>query len=95
MTREQRAAHLLRLAPVDWREYAAHILPSEAQQIATVLEARAQQAIRAAAYLTNATYSGCAITDQVHAHAVRKQNIAVRKVRRALGFTYPDAPVSF
>lgn len=51
--------------------------------------ALAMRAARLSAYISRRMSGG------KHADAVKRQNETARKVRRALGFTYPDTPITF
>lgn len=92
--RAKMAQRILAAPPVQWRTLAARIPAGYAQEVASTLEAIAQQAIRAAAYLTHTGHS-LPITDTMHAHGVDRQNREVRRIRKALGFAYPDSPITF
>lgn len=57
------------------------------------LDAMIQRFVRFQAYASARHGEGCG--DQGHDSAVEAQNKAVRKVRRVLGYTYPQSIVTF
>jgi hypothetical protein len=64
-------------------------LPSRGtQDLASELNALVQKAVLLAAYLDHRYNTGCG--DQGHAASAKKANRALKLVRKALGFTYPD-----
>lgn len=76
-------------APVRWPQDIALYSPELQDKIDDLLTAEIVHQIRALAYL-RARRQG-----NTHAQAVRAQNARARQVRRLLGFSYPDAPITF
>lgn len=72
----------------DWEKRAKAMTVDEVYGIASVAVDLALRLIRAAAYLETHEVSN-------HSHAVKTQNARARRVRKALGFSYPQDDVSF
>lgn len=83
------------LAPVQWCDVADIVTASASQpelpltNLADELSAIAQQAVRAEQY-TRSRARG-----RTHDQAVTDSNRTIARVRKALGFSYPDNPVFF
>ena len=98
---------LLHTAPVDWADRCDRWLTKGAglenfpivrdradmDEVINRLDSHIQHAARLRGYLDARYGSGCG--DQGHATGVKWSNALVAKVRKALGFTYPQSEVNF
>ncbi len=83
---------LLRTPPVKWDKAAQKINESDVQEIVSVLEHMATRAARLAEYLdTRCGGTGCG--KQSHEDSVKAANKKLVEVRRAIGYSYPQAGV--
>jgi len=80
-----------KLPPVEWQEAYDRLTVNERYALDNDAADLAIKYTRISRYVATRAYGG----RNGHADAVRAQNIGVRKVRRALGFTYPDDPITF
>lgn len=82
----------LELKPSEWQaaiEKAKRKDPASLQAIEAELSAIAQRASLLMAYVCHRFNTGCG--DQGHADSAREANRVLGRVRKALGFTYPDS----
>lgn len=87
----------MRAAPATWDRRHARDTARERRQphsasrieIASMLDDITTRAARASVYITTRHHGG------THADAVRAQNRIARKIRKVLGYTYPDQPIHF
>lgn len=87
---------LLRTPMVKWRARTAKLTNTERQKLIDELDALAIRCARLSGYLTSQLIGGNDPTDdQIHAAAVARSNRTARKVRKALGFTYANDPITF
>lgn len=85
---------LLSRGVAEWRREVDQLSLEDRAKLREDLDALTQRAARLAAYV--ARREGDADnTDARHAYAVARSNTLTRRVRRALGFTYPDASMTF
>jgi len=76
---------LLDVAPVNWEQAVGLLSPEEQAHIENVLSGLAQRAAFLAEYLTVRHMGGG------NKQAVKRANMVLRGVRRALGYSYPAA----
>lgn len=95
---EERAKRLaqrfMQLPPVQWREAMDKLSERDGSLLEGELCALAQSYARAAGYVAH-RFPGPQRTEEPHQIAVKAANRAVADLRRALGFTLPNAPVTF
>lgn len=80
---------MLNLPMVEWEAAYAELSSDERRAIDDQCAALATVASRLSAYLSRRMAGG------KHTDAVKAQNVAARKVRQALGFTYKDDSITF
>ncbi len=102
MTRQQLLLLAIETAPVDWQDAANRWTKNEAgigflpateergpvQCAVRELDAIIERLARFREYIDQRDGAGC--VDQGHAAAVKASNKIGRKIRKALGFTYPN-----
>lgn len=89
-TLARRAASFLN-SPMDtWRERAARLSIADRDALSDYAARIAERATRASTYLASLKSSDGKIDDRTHADAVRRQNTAADRSRRANGYTYPS-----
>jgi hypothetical protein len=81
--------HFLQLPMTKWEETYNRLSTDERRMLDDEAAAMATKAARVSAYISRRLSGG------THEPAVKAQNIAARKVRQALGFTYRDDAITF
>lgn len=83
------ATKCLNTAPVDLQAMADRLTGEDKRQIEETLSGLVQMAAWKWAYINERYGSGCG--DQGHDDAVKEANRVLTKVRKAMGFAYPDS----
>lgn len=78
---------------VNWKDAATALKPEALVDAVRSLDSLIERAARLRGYLDGRYGHGCG--DQGHADAVKMSNALAAKVRKALGFTYKDHPLTF
>lgn len=81
------AEAFLSLSMVMWEAAVEKLGAEDRESLREALSRLAERATRASAYVGN--------HERSHRRRVVKQNRAAKAVRKALGFAYPDQPVTF
>lgn len=81
------AKTFLEIAPVKWAEIIDEMTPNERQEIESGLDFMCSRAALAAHYVS------CRANGAEHGAAVKLARKVAIKVRKALGFSYPEAGV--
>lgn len=84
-----RARRLVDLHMVEWADTIKALDGASVHEIETDLSGLIDRAVRLSAYLAVAGRGGR------HETAVAHQNSMAKRVRKALGYAYPDQPVTF
>ena len=81
------ARQLLDAPPAGLAQFAADTRPSDLSELARRLNSLAQHAALVAAYLEERGAYG---TDAGHKKALDQANRTLKRIRKAMGFSYPD-----
>jgi len=79
----------LKVPPVKWEALADRLSTAERWELMRQLDQHAVSAARLAAYITRRISGGR------HVDAVKRQNAVARKVRLAIGYSYPEDSLTF
>jgi hypothetical protein len=80
--------HWLELAPIGWQAQVDKLTSSQKQELSNWLDSVIERSARLRAYVDARGAVGCG--DGGHNDGVKEGNKLVRKIRKALGFTYPN-----
>ncbi len=86
----------LECAPITWDAKVTESLirgTANVQELANWLDSMTERCARLSGYLEARGATGCG--DNGHAEGVKQSNKKVAKVRKAIGYTYPKADLSF
>lgn len=84
-------ALLLSLAPVEYRETVARLLPEQRRRVSDELNSVIQKLTLLSVYVERANNAHGPSDDKTHAMAVKSANRALAEVRAALGYSYSNA----
>ena len=88
-TAERQYQYLQILAPIHWNDRLPALTPYDLEHIDTHGRLEIQRIARIVAYF------GARRQGADHVAAVKAQNRLIRQIRKALGYTYPDDPLTF
>lgn len=82
-------ATMLKRAPSEWHAIAERMTPAQRQEVEQECLYLAQRAALLGVYVATRYNTGCG--DQGHDSGAQASNRATVKVRKALGYSYPDS----